>query len=119
MLNVIDFSHALIIDEPWISLILSGEKTWEMRSKSTKIRGKIGLIKKGSGLIVGTAVLTDSLPSMTIDVLPTYNKHHQIPLDKAYLLAKWNTPWVLDAAIQLEQPIPYIHKQGAVVWVKL
>ncbi|MBD8246954.1 ASCH domain-containing protein [Xanthomonas campestris] len=39
----------LVIDEPWISLILSGQKTWEMRSRATSIRGRIALIKKGSG----------------------------------------------------------------------
>jgi hypothetical protein len=38
----------LVIDEPWISLIISGEKTWEMRSRNTVVRGRIALIRKGS-----------------------------------------------------------------------
>jgi len=64
-----DFDRALIIDEPWISKILSGEKTLEMRSRHTKIRGRIGLIRKGSGLIVGDVWLDDSIkikPAMLI-----------------------------------------------------
>ena len=46
---------ALVIDEPWITAILKGEKTWEMRKRNCKIRGEIALIRKGSGLVVGTA----------------------------------------------------------------
>lgn len=48
---------ALIIDSPWIEKILAGEKTWEMRSTRTKLRGPFGLIQKGSGQIKGIAHL--------------------------------------------------------------
>jgi hypothetical protein len=37
----------LIIDEPWIGYIISGTKAWEMRSRNTAARGRIGLIRKG------------------------------------------------------------------------
>jgi hypothetical protein len=40
--------RGLIIDEPWIGYIISGTKTWEMRSRNTAIRGSIGLIRKGA-----------------------------------------------------------------------
>src|SRR5882724_4451059 len=53
---------ALVIDEPWITAILKGDKTWEMRKKNCKIRGEIALIRKGSGLVVGTAHVVDSRP---------------------------------------------------------
>ena len=49
----------LIIDEPWISMILRGSKTWEMRKTITKIRGPIALIRKGSKQVVGTADLVE------------------------------------------------------------
>lgn len=48
---------ALIIDEPWISRMLDGSKTWEMRSRSTENRGRFALIRKGSGQVVGVAEL--------------------------------------------------------------
>jgi hypothetical protein len=32
--------RGLVIDEPWISLIISGEKTWETRSRNTLVRGR-------------------------------------------------------------------------------
>jgi hypothetical protein len=38
----------LIIDAPWIGYIISGTKTWEMRLRNTAVRGRIGLIRKGS-----------------------------------------------------------------------
>lgn len=40
---------ALIIDEPWVSLILGGSKTCEMRTTHTQVRGRIALIRKGLG----------------------------------------------------------------------
>jgi len=39
----------LIIKEPWISLILSRKKTWELRSRDTRVRGRIALIRKDRG----------------------------------------------------------------------
>lgn len=30
----------LVIDEPWVSLITAGKKTWEMRSRNTLVRGR-------------------------------------------------------------------------------
>jgi len=47
----------LIVDEPWISLIISGKKTWEMRSRNTLVRGSIALIRKGSKTVIGIADL--------------------------------------------------------------
>ena len=53
---------ALIVDEPWISAILRGEKTWEMRKTGCNLRGSIALIRKGAGHVVGVAEVTDCLP---------------------------------------------------------
>ena len=49
----------LIIREPWIGMILAGRKTWEMRSRQTPYRGRIGLIRKGTGMVVGIAEIVD------------------------------------------------------------
>ena len=37
--------RALIIDEPWISKILEGRKTWELRKRNMSIRERISLIR--------------------------------------------------------------------------
>src|SRR5687768_7447366 len=47
----------LLIRAPYIEWILDGLKIWEMRSKRTARRGRIGLIRSTSGLVVGEANL--------------------------------------------------------------
>lgn len=113
---------ALIIDEPWIGLILKGEKTWEMRSGPWKHRGLIGLIRKGSGQVVGVAELIGNRPPLTsakayADAYP----FHRIPMDRqpSALAGGWTTAWILQNARPLRQPIRYSHPKGAVKSVNL
>ncbi len=49
----------LIIKPKWADLILSGDKTIEIRGSRTKIRGEIGIIKSGSKKVFGTVELMD------------------------------------------------------------
>jgi len=109
---------ALIIDEPWISEILAVRKIWEMRSRPTQIRGRIRLIRKGSGLIVGEARLYDSKPKLSPDEFARNYLKHRIPFDMS-IYEKWPYPWAMDHAVAYDEPIPYNHPQGAVVWVKI
>lgn len=112
---------ALIIRSPWIDLILSGQKTWEMRKQATHVRGPIALIQAGSGLVVGTAELADSLPPLTPAQMRAHQAQHGIPatqLDEVQALG-WVTPWVLRNVRRLPDPVPYAHPKGAVIWVEL
>lgn len=112
-----NITRGLIIKKQWLDLILSGRKTWEMRSTKTKVHGTIALIEQGSGLIVGRVELVDS-PS---DLTPSYvlNNHKKHLVGNQALLNKWRYPWVLDKAIRYDKPTPYKHPRGAVVRVKL
>ena len=111
----------LIIRSPWIDLILDGSKTWEMRSRPTSIRGRIALIKAGSGLIFGMANLTDCLPTLKLDIMQSTHTFHRIPDERmaAAIDNKWTTPWVLKDVVKFGTPRPYVHPSGAVVWVEL
>jgi hypothetical protein len=112
----------LIIGEPWIGLILQGNKTWEMRKTACHHRGRIALIRKGSGRIVGTADLVNSLQSLdTADAYARAEPQHRIPVGRRELAFRdgWRTPWVLADARLLDAPIPYKHPSGAVIWVNL
>ncbi|MER9240677.1 hypothetical protein [Mesorhizobium sp. M0633] len=112
----------LIIDEPWIGLILKGEKIWEMRKTACHHRGPVALIRKGSGAVVGTAEVAGSLPSIeTRDAYAAAEQHHRIPLARQEIAFDdgWRTPWVLSNAQALPKPVPYKHPYGAVIWVNL
>jgi hypothetical protein len=101
-------------------MILSGEKTWEMRSRATSVRGEIALIAKGTGKVVGVARLVDSYPPLTPEAMQSHFTKHRIPAEKvAESGFKWFTPWVLVDLRPLETPIPYEHPSGAVTWVNL
>lgn len=109
----------LIIDEPWIGKILRGEKVWEMRTAATAVRGRIALIRKGSGMVVGTANLVDSIGPLDMIACRAHRDKHTIPPSRDEALLRWNHAWVLENARPLAQPVPYDHPKGAVIWVNL
>lgn len=113
--------NGLVIRDPWICLILSGHKIWEMRSKATAARGHVALIRKGSGLVCGTAELVDCLPPLSRDELAAAQNRHCIPPEMfdQVAAAGWLIPWVLASARSLAQPVAYSHPSGAVTWVNL
>lgn len=118
IIDGVEVTKGLIIDKPWIDLILNGEKVWEMRTTGTRFRGDFALIQKGTGHIVGLSKLVDSLDPLTPDELAAYAKNHHVDYSQQPELIKWNTPWVLSDSVRV-CPIPYDHKRGAVVWVNL
>lgn len=115
--------RGLIIRSPWIDHILAGRKTWEIRSKATKVRGTIALIRGGSGLVVGQAELVDSLGPFTFGQLGNRQDMHAVPeADLVPFMRRYKDQahaWVLDRVVAFEQPIPYEHPSGAVIWVTL
>jgi hypothetical protein len=66
------------MDEPWVSYIISGAKTWEMRSRNTGVRGRIGLIRKGAKTVVGVADLVGTLPKLSLSDLRANVGKHQV-----------------------------------------
>lgn len=110
---------ALVVDEPWISLILAGEKTWEMRSTHTNVRGRIALIRKGSGTVVGLADVTDSIGPFDEIAWRAHHARHRIPVEQYPETARWNIAWQLENVRPLAKPVPYTHPNGAVIWINL
>lgn len=111
----------LLIKSPHIENILSGLKTWEMRSKPTKVRGKIALIRSGSGKIVGDAKLIDCIGPLTMEDKRANMEKHRISPERLELpeVAKYVYAWVLADAVEYAKPVPYDHPSGAVIWVDL
>ena len=112
---------ALIIDEPWISKILNGEKTWEMRSRHATHRGRIALVRKGSGMVVGVAELIGTEGPLDLSELREAAEKHRIPMARyeSGELIKWDIAWKLTNTQCLKTPVPYRHPAGAVTWVNL
>ena len=114
-------TRGLVIADPWIGHILEGRKDWEMRSQSTSVRGWFGLIRKGSGTVVGLARLVECGKALDqAEMIATVDRH-RIPEDmiRRGEVAKWVIPWKLADVIPLSPSVPYDHKSGAVTWVTL
>jgi len=114
--------RGLIIAEPWIDLILSGQKTWELRTRNARLREKIALIRKGSGRIVGTAQLADVKGPMTSDQLQKYKEKHCVPEGQlSQYVGTGGSAYakVLEDVSRFEEGVPYRHPSGAVTWATL
>ena len=111
----------LIIDSPHIDHILDGRKRWEMRPAATRQRGMIALIGKGTGAILGTADLVDSLGPLTDYELRGAEALHRIPPVRlrSASATRCNHAWVLQEVRRLPAPIAYRHSPGAMTWVTL
>ncbi|QYZ68882.1 hypothetical protein [Neotabrizicola shimadae] len=106
----------LVIREPWIDLIQTGQKPWEMRGQRPSYRGWIGLIRKGSGVVSSIARLADvGFPLSPDEMVATFD-HHRIPeaMIRSGEVAKWTTPWKLADLRVLPRPVPYRHPNGAI-----
>lgn len=114
-------TSALIVRDPWIGYILAGQKVWEMRKSATIKRETIGLIRKGSGLVVGTARIVDSLTPLSRANYMDHRGKHAIPAEMLDEVIEngWVHPWVLTDAKALAEPVPYDHRSGAVTFVTL
>lgn len=106
----------LIIKDPWITKILNGEKTWEIRGSRTKTRGTVALIKSKTGMIYGAVDIVDCIPLTFYEWHSNKEKHCV-----EYSAIDYEKPhaWVLENPKIYPEPIPYKHKPGCVIWVNL
>ena len=108
----------LIVNNPWLDLILSKEKTWEIRDAQTKQRGKVHLALSGAGgRIVGQCHITDSFDIDKVTLRTTFPKHRI--KDLARITYRRPHAWVLSKARRYMKPFVYSHPQGAIKWVRL
>ena len=85
----------LFVRAPFAGWIVDGVKTVEYRTRSTNIRGKIGIVQSKSGTVIGVAEITG---------------------------CEWNDElehyeWKLANAARFAVPVPFPPKNGAVVWI--
>ena len=133
---------ALLLDYPWCMKVLREGKTWEIRSRPCKKRGRIVIAStgktspNGKALQLGEATVTDcivvgrkreGLLSAPVEapanflLLDQHVEKHQIrDLQEFPALAAWETvfAWVLENPIEYTVPLALTAKHGCVVWAK-
>ena len=111
----------LVIAEPWAKMLVDGAKTWELRTTSTNVRGRIGIAKKGTGTIIGTVELVDVHGPFSRAEIAPYEHLHRVPAPSASTSSgpKGLYAWEVEEAVRFDPPVPYTHPQGAVIWVRL
>jgi hypothetical protein len=117
----IQLDRLLVVAEPWASLLVDGDKTWELRTTSTKVRGPVGIAAKGTGTIVGTVELVGAHGPFTSGEIAPYERLHRVPASSTstYSGPKGLYGWEMTGAVRFEAQIPYRYPQGAVIWVLL
>ncbi len=111
--------NAVPIKAPFVDWIIDGKKTWEIRTRSTNIRGRVGLIKSKSLTVVGTCEIVDVIGPLTAAMV---QKNAQSKINEAAgdcLGCIGQYAWVLADVRRIVRPVPYDHPSGAVTWVKL
>ena len=109
----------LVVKNPWLEMILSKKKTWEIRDAHTKQRGKIHLALSGAGgRIVGQCHITDSFAIGRHELGEHVAKHC---IENLAGTVTYRRPhvWVLSKARRYTKPFVYSHPRGASKWVKL
>jgi hypothetical protein len=121
--------RALLVREPYVSLLLTRRKRWELRGLPTKIRGRIGLIRSGSGLIVGECEIVDCVGPLNLETLKrtsnlTNNERLEIAAEGLPYVHKDRVSsktfaWVIERPIIYRTPLHYKHPSGAIIFVNL
>ena len=120
--RVTNASRGLVVRNPWADLILDGLKSWEIRGQSTRVRGRIAVIRSGTKRIWRFCDIVDVKGPLSLsDLLDNFEKH-RIPSDEILrdgLPYEKTYAWVLQDPQRLENPRPYEHPKGAIIWVRL
>lgn len=110
----------LIIKKQWLDLILSGEKTLEIRGHDTKkLNEPIYLLESGSHRVKAECVIESTYPISCSD-WSEERENHCVDIPYSELKKRYKTPyaWVLSNVKPIEDIWHYDHPKGAVIWVK-
>ena len=115
-----DYDRILLVKDPHATSILKGKKLWEIRSTRTKVRGRVGIAKSGTGLVFGTVEVTGCIGPLSLDELTSTDNlppsEHEMFRRRGKVYEKPHA-WVLKDAVLFDDPQPFVHPQGAVIWV--
>jgi hypothetical protein len=99
----------LVLKQEWLDLILSGDKTLELRCQPLKP----GLAFLGhKGVIHGIATLGDAVAIPDLSSYGALAEKHMCLADKLPYKKTWGLP--LLAVRRLTSTVPYVHRRGAI-----
>jgi hypothetical protein len=113
--------RGLIIQPPAVEWILAGLKTWELRGRRARIRGRIALIETPARAIRGTCRLVDCIGPLTPAELAGTIDRHRAPEEYWVGGGRYRRTyaWVLADPQPFEEPIAFRPPQGAITWVRI
>ena len=108
----------LVVREPWVSMILDGKKTMEIRGfKCNKTPGEyVYFSESGTGTIAGVARFVESIRFHTEEEMRNSQDKHCVPA-YAHVPYKKIYGWVFSDAQRIP-PVKYHVKRGSIVWRK-
>ena len=110
---------ALMVRAPWADLLVTGRKRWEMRTCACLKRDLIGVIKVGTGTIIGVVRISDSRGPLTDAELRQAQPEHLVPPAGLPEGTRYRYAWTMEAAHKFEEPIPYAMRPGQQTFVTL
>ena len=111
---------ALLVKEPWVTLLCRGEKTWELRGSRTHKRGRVALVaSRTGGWVVGGATLVACHGPLSPAQLAATEALHRVPQGASPGRYAQTYAWEFAAPVELAAPVRYRHPAGAVIWVHL
>ena len=119
-----DLASALILLPHWADLLLSGDKTWELRSVPTTKRERVAIAASGTGKLLGEINIIDCVKVVEdmVCLLPLplekFVHLHRVP-DISIFPYTTIYAWVMSDPTRYEEPKTYTHHPGAIVWVSL
>ena len=109
-------SNILIVKPFWADKLLSGEKRMEIRGQRcpSKLNSTIYISNSGTQKVYGSLVIEKCIGPMSSEEFESFQEMHKVsksPYKKTY-------GWVCTNPVIFETPISYIHKKGAIIWLK-
>mgnify|MGYP001259901922 CR=1 FL=1 len=112
-----DSSDILIVKPFWADKLLSGEKTMEIRGQPclSKLNQTIFISKSGTQKVYGSLVIDDCIGPLTSEEFESFHEMHKVSAASPY---KKTYGWICSNPILFDTPISYVHKKGAIIWLK-
>ena len=110
----------LIIQDPWINLLLDGHKTLEIRGTLCKKPAGEHVylaLSGGGGIILGRVTFVQCHGPLSRAEYAERSARHRVA-GSTLPYGGSTFAWEFRAPVRFRQPVPYLHKPGVVIWAK-